>query len=211
MTEDLAQTLRAVTAVDPDPELTRSATIQNLDAFNMFSCEVVRANQALSAAHNPDHLAVFEFQDARRWVVVKRITTKDADFVVMVLGIDDEGRRQISAAYRIYPDADETAADLANDAGRTFQAFLERLCIDYEVEGQKLRFVPVVTVPRPDNPHEGIAAALGLSMGQREGGKRWSVNAQVRDNRDGTITLHWPFAFDHDDYVAYVQGHGWRG
>jgi hypothetical protein len=33
------------------------------------------------------------------------------------------------------------------------------------------------------------------------------VNAQVRDNGDGTVTLHWPFAFDHDDEFRLAIGH----
>jgi hypothetical protein len=203
---DLATILEAITAAE-DKGVDSGAPIQDESrAFADMTCGVVRPNHARAGLQSPDSVIWFEFEQLRMFVAANLVNAGGREFVLLVLGSGADDQDVITSAFRLYVD-DESAAELAKDARKAFQRFLEHHAIPYKPEGVETLFRPVVRAPITGPPLETIMGMLGLEFTE---GKSWKAIGAMR--HDGsTVTMAFPFVLDTTNYLAFVREHGWGG
>ena len=133
------------------------------------------------------------------FIATKAVDTPNGSFVNLVTATWNLGRFLVNSAYRIYSDSDKEIGELASDARRAFQTFLERYAIPYDWEGRRVYFLPVLTAEAPAN-QVNLPILLNLPMEQDA---KWVVSADAKIS-DGTLTLAWPFVVNSVSYSESV-------
>jgi hypothetical protein len=169
------------------------------ESFDVVSFGKVRHGHALEAAKRPDSQVMFEYQDSNRIVATRAVNTPNGAFVLLVMERDEEGKRLVDSAYRLYGNPAEIT-ELASDAKRAFQVFLERYCRNFSSGGRQVRFVPV-HITKPTQQLD-LVAEFGLTA---SGTESWSLNTMAQQNGDGTWTMTWPFVVNSTAYEADIR------
>lgn len=200
--DELAAALEAVT-VDPPGAPERIAPAGR-DVFEAQSGEVVRPDHAVKCVEAPDDLVFFGYEDTSMFVASKATEPPGKPpFSLLAIGGDKDGLWSVDAGYRVYPEAGEGATTLAGDARRVLQLLLERYGLPYKAGDRWVRFVPVVT-QRPNK--NGDMPVMEVAP-PADSPADYVMNGQMRKNRDGTMTIAWPFAINITAYRRDVRRH----
>lgn len=182
-------------AVDPPPPPGEVAVMRRDNA--QFGEDVVRAAHAVQAFENPTDLAAFAYQDTNLLVAAREIKS-ERSYVLLAIGSDREGKREIFSAYRLYGGKEEVA-NLARDAKRCFHVFLERFAVPYKAKEHWALFTPVL-IAKP-----GKDGSPMTTLGDIGDGRETVWNAQIRQSSDGTVTLAWPFVVNVTTYKEEIN------
>jgi hypothetical protein len=109
---------------------------------------------------------------------------------------------------RLYADSDEELSRFVASPSYAFATVLDRYCLDYTAEGKRVRFVPVVLIPREKFP-KGMAAgdviqAIWDALETGEESQSFQGHFMLPDG-DEPARLLWPFVIATDRYQADVR------
>jgi hypothetical protein len=202
--EELGQVIASV-ALDEMELPPGGFEIDGRQGFEESSGGVVRPAHAEAAVAQPDDWIVLESEGSRMGFATKLVETPAGEFALLVQSAGlKNGTWGIQAAFRLYPEKEESAEMLAADAGGAFRVLLERYGKPFESEGRKVRFLPAVKLPNTfgsmtsQDAMRTINRLLGLDA---QG--HWSATGEFRFDQQ-TITVTWPFAIDLSAYERDV-------
>ncbi|HET8639842.1 MAG TPA: hypothetical protein VFL89_06295 [Solirubrobacterales bacterium] len=206
--EELGQVIASV-ALDETELPSGEFEIDGRQGFEESSGGVVRPAHAEAAAAQPDDWVVLECEGSRMAFATKQVETPAGEFALLVQSARlKNGSWGIQAAFRLYPEKEESAEMLASDAGGAFRVLLERYGKPFESEGRKVRFLPAAKIPNTfgsmtrEDAMRTINGLLGL-----DAKGHWSATGEFRYDQQ-TITVTWPFAIDLNAYKRDVSRGG---
>lgn len=201
--DELATALEAVT-VDPPSGAPERIARAGGETFEVQSGGAVRPDHAIKCVEAPDDLVFFGYEDTGMFVASKATELPGKPpFVLLAIGRDKDGALDVASAYRLYPEGGDDATALAGDARRAFRSFLERYGLPYRAGDRWVRFVPVVT----QRPSKGGDTPVIEVAAPAKPHHEYVMNGLMRKNRDGTITVTWPFAVDITTYRRDARRH----
>lgn len=174
--------------------------------YTVLSLDAVRPKHALSLVEKPDALVVYEHDRARAFAATSLVRLRGrAAFVILVLGVEAGGAREIQSGFRLYADEAQLLA-FSSSPSLAVATLLTRYGIPFHnSEGQSVLFEKELVVARThgESGPEMLADLLAVMEVDIDEGR--AINAMTKPLEDGRLRARWLFVFDLSAYGEVLR------